>query len=58
MLINRITAPSRWRGLEAKMFDDFVEQKIFVRMEARPALTLLVIVLLYIAAFVFGWIPR
>jgi hypothetical protein len=40
------------------MFDDFVEQKIFVRMEARPALTLLVIVLLYIAAFVFGWIPR
>jgi hypothetical protein len=39
-------------------FDDFVEKKIFARLEARPLLTSLVIIALYILAFVFGWIPK
>jgi hypothetical protein len=39
-------------------FDDFVEKKIFAKLEARPALTLLIIVALYILVFVTGAIPR
>ena len=39
-------------------FDDFIEKKIFARLETRPALTLLAIIALYICAFVLEWIPR
>jgi hypothetical protein len=39
-------------------FDDFVDKKIFAKLEARPVLTLLVIAMLYVLAFTAGMIPR